>query len=141
MPGRIRQISGRFVRLSEATLARVEHLAALAHVTTSDIVNFVLAEVFETEDQRAQAEPIAAAPRPPVVPRRSRGPADVIPITRKRGPIPSLRSPLAAQFGDLDYLRLQAADLRRSAQRLRACAVDACCRADRARASAQITLE
>jgi hypothetical protein len=141
MPGRIRQIGGRLVRLNEATLARVEHLATLTHVTTSDIVNFVLAEVFEAEDQQAQAEPIAAPPRPPMAPQRSRGPAHVIPITRKRGPIPSPGSPLAGPLGNLHYLRLQAADLRRSAQRVRAYAADACCKADRARAGALTTLE
>jgi hypothetical protein len=140
MPGRIREVGGRLVRLSDAMLARVEHLAKLANVTTSDVVNYVLSEVFEGEDQ-AQPEAVAEPPRPVARRRRARGPADVIPITRSRCPLPPAPGSIEFLFGDLRYLRLQAADLRQSARQLRADAVDACGRAVRARHCAQDLLD
>jgi hypothetical protein len=139
MPGRIPKIGGRFVRLSEAMLARVEHLAKLANVSTSDVVNYVLAEVFEEETQ-SPPEAVAESPGANPSSRRSR-PADVIPITRNRCPLPPPRGSIEFLLGDLEYLRLQAAELRRSAQRVRANAADACDRADRARHHAQDTLD
>jgi hypothetical protein len=128
------------VRLSDAMLARVEHLAKLAHVTTSDVVNYVLAEVFESEDP-PRPEVVDEPLRPAAPPRRSRGPASVIPITRNRCPLPPPHRSIDFLWGDLDYLRLQAADLRRAAQQVRAHAVDACGRASQARHQAQDALE
>jgi hypothetical protein len=141
MPGRIRVFDGRFVRLSDAMLAKVEHLAKLANVTPSDVVNYVLAEVFEGEDL-PRPEVVDEPPRPAEPPRRSRGPASVIPITRNRCPLPPppCRS-IESLWGDLDYLRLQAADLRRAAQQVRAHAADACGRASQARHRAQDALD
>jgi hypothetical protein len=139
MPGRIREVGGRFVRLSEAMLARVERLAKLANVTTSDVVNYVLVEVFEGEDQ-PQPEAVPEPPRPAGPRRRPRGPARVISITRNRCPLPPRPGSIEFLLGDLGYLRLQAAALRKSAQKVRANAADACGRADRARHKAQDAL-
>jgi hypothetical protein len=136
MPGRIREVGGRFVRLSDTMLARVEHLAKLANVTASDVVNYVLAEVFEGLEQ-VQPETVPEPSRPAGPRRQSRGPAEVIPITRNRPP----RGPIEFLLADLDYLRLQAADLRRSARKVRARAADACGRATRARRDAQDALD
>jgi hypothetical protein len=143
MPGRMREVGGRLVRLSDTMLARVEHLATLANVTISDVVNYVLAEVFEGEAQ-PRPEVVDESPRQAEPPRRSRGPASVIPITRNRCALPPPRGSIGSiEFlcGDLDYLRLQAADLRRAAQQVRADAVEACGRAHRARHRAQDTLD
>jgi hypothetical protein len=141
MRGRIREVSGRLVRLSEGMLARVEHLAKLANVTTSDVVNYVLTEVFEGEDRPQPEAAVPELPRPAPPRRQPRGPADVIPITRNRCPVaPSPRS-IQLMFGDLDYLRLQAADSRKLARRARAYAADVCERASRARHRAQDALD
>jgi hypothetical protein len=144
MPGRIHKAGGSVVRLNAAMLARVEHLAKLAHVTPSDVVNYVLAEVFEGEGQdQSRPEIVDESPGPVGPPRRSRGPASVIPITRNRCPLPPPRGSIGSvEFlcGDLDYLRLQAADLRRVAQQVRAHAVDACGKANQARHLAQDSL-
>jgi hypothetical protein len=66
------------VRLSPRLYASVERLAALAGVTPSDVVEFVLGEIFEGD----LAAPATPPPAPPGA--SSRPPARVIPITRAR---------------------------------------------------------
>jgi hypothetical protein len=147
MAGRIRAIDCRFIRLTDPVRANVDRLARLAGVTGSEVVNFVLTEVFAEADDADGTVAPAPTPSPVPVPRRrARGPADVIPITRRETTkhatvareheVPPGRIDL-----DLGYLRLLAADARRIAQKVRVDAAAACCRADRARDKANRALE
>jgi hypothetical protein len=139
MPGRIRTIDRHYVRLNDTMLRRVDDLAQMAGVSASDVVSFVLSEVFETgalgpelgEDSPTET-PKAAVPRRPAP--RSQRPADVIPITRRHRK--ASQTARIFEFLDLGYLRRQADEARRQAQTARACAVAACWRANSARALA-----
>jgi hypothetical protein len=79
MPGHVRSLDRRRIRLNEPLLAHVEYLARLAGVSPDDIVNFVLTEVLEVGDPPLSMP--AAARRPP---RRPDRPADIIPIVSHR---------------------------------------------------------
>src|SRR5262249_17339370 len=87
MPGRIRTIDRHYVRLDDTMLRRVDDLARMAGVSASEVLNFVLSEVFETgalgsELVEDPPEERAEAPvRRPAA--RFRRPADVIPIRRR----------------------------------------------------------
>ena len=88
MLGKARPLDRRLIRLSDTMLGKVEHLARLAGVSPSDVVEFVLIEVFDGDgfldpsppDGR-EADP---SPRKPGASVPSRSPADVISITRRR---------------------------------------------------------
>ena len=148
MPNRIRTLDRHYVRLNDTILEQVNRLARMAGVSPSDVLHFVLSEVFEgglpanSEDSGPVVEEPPVVTPEPVLPRRRapvRRPADVIPITRKaaRG----RPQPRVLQFVDLEYLRRQAADLRRHAQNTRASAMEACIRATDARARAHGLVE
>jgi hypothetical protein len=84
MPGKIRALDHRPIRLSEPVRQTIERLARLANVTPSEIVDFILTEVLE---EAGLPDPLPDAP--PVLPmtrgcRRSPGPASVVPITSAR---------------------------------------------------------
>lgn len=120
-------------------LRRVDDLARMAGVSAHDVLNFVLSEVFESGVLGSEpgADPPEEFPTAPVHRRqapRSRRPADVIPITRRhRKALPETR---IFEFLDLGYLRRQADEARRLARAARACAVEACGRANSARTRA-----
>jgi hypothetical protein len=88
MPGRVRPQDQRLIRLSDTMLGKVEHLARLAGVSASDVVEFVLIEVFDGDGFLDPSPPDGREADPPLrkpgasVP--SRSPADVISITRRR---------------------------------------------------------
>lgn len=48
MPGKVRPLDRHYVRLTDHALAHVEHLARLAGVSPSDVINYVVSEVFES---------------------------------------------------------------------------------------------
>ena len=93
------------LRLNERVLAPVRHLARMAGVSPEEIIEFVLAEVFEGD-------------LVPAVPRRSGPPAAVIPISRGRTwPMNEV---------DLFALRQSAESTRRRAREARRDAAAAC---------------
>ena len=143
MPNRIRTLDRHYIRLNDTLLEHVDRLARMAGVSSSDVLHFVLSEVFEgglpasSDDSGPVAEEPPVVTPEPVLPRRRapvRRPADVIPITRKA--LRGRPQPRLLQFLDLPYLRRHAADLRRHAQNARACAMEACIRATDARGRA-----
>jgi hypothetical protein len=84
MPGKIRPLDHRPIRLSEPVRQTIERLARLANVTPSEIVDFILTEVLE---EAGLPEPLPDAPPPVPTLRRSKspaGPASVVPITSAR---------------------------------------------------------
>jgi hypothetical protein len=48
VPGKVRPLDRHYVRLTDHALAHVEHLARLAGVSPSDVINYVVSEVFES---------------------------------------------------------------------------------------------
>jgi hypothetical protein len=163
MPGKIRTFDRRFIRLSDTNLASVEHLARLAGVTPSDVVDFVLTEVLEgacLADHELTERP--GLPITPHVPHRAkaparpcRRPADVIPIDRRHGCLkesdpPEVHTQVRTavpivvpilEYRDLTYLRRAALEVRGLARTTRAHAVEACHRATCARDRAATVLE
>jgi hypothetical protein len=108
------------VRLSRRVFAPLERLARLAGVTSSEVAESILREMFEGE-----MGPAAAVPPPTAVPPPATPPASVIPISRARSfrPAPQL-------------LRRQAAELRARAQRAREQAAATCAASLRVREKA-----
>jgi hypothetical protein len=138
MPGKVRLID-RGIHLSGPVRAQVEYLARLAGVAPSEIVNFVLTEVFSGEDgESLLPEGVPADPlrRRAFESQRQRGPADVIPIQRhRRATAPASRVP--GDYYDHAYLRRQAASLRQTAHAARARAAEVCKLARGARTRAE----
>jgi hypothetical protein len=142
MPNRIRTLDRHYVRLNDTMMEHVDRLARMAGVSPSDVLQFVLSEVFEAglPANSDDSGPVTEESPEPVLPRRRvRRPADVIPITRKAAR--DRPQPRVLRFVDPAYLRRQAADLCRHAQNTRACAVEACDRATDARARAHNLVE
>ena len=84
MPGKIRPLDHRPIRLSEPVRQTIERLARLANVTPSEIVDFILSEVLEEAglpDPLPDVPPAASATRGG---RSASEPAAVIPITSAR---------------------------------------------------------
>jgi hypothetical protein len=125
MPGKVRSIDRGYIRLSEPARTQVEYLARLAGVGTAEIVNFVLSEMLELDDAAAPAPPVRR--RGPAVQARPRGPADVIPIGRKRAAV--LPCVPLIDLRDIPHRRCLAAEIRCRAREVRG-------RATRARAAA-----
>lgn len=113
MPGRVRRLDRHYVRLSSHTLAHVEHLARLAGVSSSDVINYVLSEVFE--GGLPAADRAGVPPTPPIAPAVSsrRRPAEVIPITRRHRVEAGRAEPVTIQ--DQADLRERASEARRLA--------------------------
>jgi hypothetical protein len=126
MPSRIRRLQP-VIRLSERVLLPVQRLAHLAGISCSEVVEFFLTELFESE---SAAVPEPAPPPPP--PAR-RHPATVIPIDRaRRSRAPSAGGPSSGS----GWLLARSAQLRERARQARDHAAAACERALRARDSA-----
>jgi hypothetical protein len=68
MPGRVRRLDRLYVRLSDQMLTHVDHLAHLAGVSASDVINYVLSEAFESGHWDSRDEESVSAPAP-MVPR------------------------------------------------------------------------
>lgn len=141
MPGRVRSLDRRRIRLNDALQAHIEYLARLAGVSPDDIVNFVLSEVLEIDEPSQPAPGAARRPTP-----RPSHPADVIPITRRRvppgKPLAVSPDPLPAlDLRDASYLRRQAAEARLHARAARAHAADVCHAAKGARSRADQALQ
>jgi hypothetical protein len=84
MPGKIRALDHRPIRLSEPVRQTIERLARLANVTPSEIVDFILTEVLE---EAGLPDPLPDASPAPSTTRGCRTgtePAAVIPITSAR---------------------------------------------------------
>ena len=137
MPGRVRRLDRHYVRLSSHTLAHVEHLARLAGVSSSDVIHYVLSEVFEgglPAADRADVSP--TPPIAPAVPSRRR-PAEVIPITRRHRVEAGRAEPV---IPDHAGLRERASEVRRLAREARERAAAARGRADSAQERARQAL-
>ena len=83
MPGKIRPLDQRPIRLSEPVRRTIDRLARLANVTPSEIVDFILTEVLQ---EAALPDPTPDAPpaHPAARGCRPSGPASVVPITSAR---------------------------------------------------------
>jgi hypothetical protein len=134
MPAKVSPLDRARVRLSGPIVDKVSHLARLAGVTSSDIVNYVLSEVLT--DDGPEAPPADAPPATPMPHRvrRRREPAAVIPITRgQQAPAPVRMT--------LEELRRRADGVCEHARAARAMAAEACLAAARARDRATASLQ
>ena len=121
MPLKVRRLPP-VVRLSDRVLGPVQRLARMAGVSPSEIVEFVLEELFEGDVAPPPAPAPAVSARPPRL-------ATVTPITRAR-------RHRGAALVDLRALRSHAEQVRQRAQRAREHATAACEAAGSARARA-----
>ena len=83
MPGKIRSLDQRPIRLSEPVRRTIDRLAQLANVTPSEIVDFILTEVLQ-EAGLPDPTPEAPPAHPVTSSCRRAGPASVVPITSAR---------------------------------------------------------